>query len=53
MKRKIVNTSTKEIDLLTKDDFHSIRGGKSTNEIPSTASTKDEPWVKIGVSINF
>jgi len=45
MKRKKVNLSMQEIDILTKESLHSIKGGISTKN--------DEPWVKIGVSVNF
>lgn len=45
-----------EIDFLTKESLHSIKGGTSTKTSAQSSQTlpiKDEPWVKIGVSINF
>lgn len=55
MKRKDVNLSTQEIDLLTKGTLNSIKGGNSTNNsIQNPPSPiKDDPWIKIGISINF
>ena len=56
MKRKKVNLSMQEIDILTKESLHSIKGGISTKNSSQNSQTfpiKDEPWVKIGVSENF
>lgn len=45
-----------EIDILTKESLHSIKGGISncnSSQNSQTFPIKDEPWVKIGVSVNF